>query len=513
MNPPLVEPAAAWVTAWPAWVAFGLLVVALALCWREARTRPGWPLVLLLLLATLARLIWIPAWGGHAWDGHEADYLEFFLGLREPTRGGTVLYPAMQWIYFLFGRLVDAPRALLLLSLAFSLLSIAILVSLANRLFGAPAGWIAGLFLALHGNHAFWSSSAYNVMLPFTLGLLSLWAVERLRAGGSPRLALLATSSGALAVACRMESVVFALPALVLLASSRPLRPLRWLPILLAGVLLSACAVLPLVWPGHMPGAGERGLAFPINVGLLLYLAPWDHPIVPALGLLALLPALGLPRAPVLALWALATGTHLVMASFDDYGYRHALPASTALLLLASGVIAALWRWGAGPLRRRLGRAGAAISLLIMLAASVHELRDVALRYYMSDADFSARLPARLPRLTPSDASTCVVIGEDPRISETPGLSHFNLLAPAEAESLRARQGCLSWCLDLQDARWSSRAVRDRALRLSHLYVLAERGVLTQEDTGYECLLLDVGARRRVPVAGFSWLPPPTPIP
>ncbi len=45
------------------------------------------------------------------------------------------------------------------------------------RTAGERPALLAGLLVALYGNHAFWSSSAYNVMLPHALLLVGLAAL------------------------------------------------------------------------------------------------------------------------------------------------------------------------------------------------------------------------------------------------------------------------------------------------------------------------------------------------
>ena len=96
-------------TAWPAGVIAVLLLLAL---WRsrdELRLPKGWGWALLVLLAV--RIVWIPGITGHIYDGHEADYYDLFRGVRLPTRGGTVLYPAMQWLWYGMGAIGSIPSA------------------------------------------------------------------------------------------------------------------------------------------------------------------------------------------------------------------------------------------------------------------------------------------------------------------------------------------------------------------------------------------------------------------
>ena len=219
MTPSIVPPAAAWTTVWPAWVAAVMLLWALVICRRDFLLfQRAWVWgVALALLVVVVRVLWIPAASEHLYDGHEADYLDFFLGGRSPNRGGTVLYPAMQWLYWLAGRVLSGRGWPVVMALLASLASVFFGACLAFRWFGARAGLWTGVLLALYGNHAFWSSSAYNVMIPLALMLASLWGVARLSVRGEPRFALFAAAAGALAVATRLESVLVAVPAVALL--------------------------------------------------------------------------------------------------------------------------------------------------------------------------------------------------------------------------------------------------------------------------------------------------------
>ena len=72
-------------------------------------------------------------------------------------------------------------------------------------------------------------------------------------------------------------------------------------------------------------------------------------------------------------------------------------------------------------------------------------------------------------------------------------------LDPAEEAALRGPSGCLAWCLDVQDWRWSSRGVRDRAIRLARLFPLEPAAVVIDPTSGYSCLMARLGARRQGP--------------
>lgn len=309
----------------------------------------------------------------------------------------------------------------------------------------------------------------------------------------------------ALAVATRLEAGLLALPVafLLLVGSDGPgptLRDRLWvLPPLVLGAVLALLAARPILFPGDLPGAGEHALAFAMHRDLLAYHAPFDT--LPALALVVLGAALAgrdRPRA-TLALVGLAVANHLLMATFDDYGDRHTL---TALWGIA-------WALGAGSASvpgeaRRLGGA-LALGGLLVSASGLGAMRQT---YYGPEEAFLETLQqgelAQLPRHDVSRVASVVApegrcgwIAEDHRIARDPPRSHFNLVDPAEADALRGPDGCLRWCADVQDWRWSSRGVRDRALRVHHLYFAAPVGVVQDAESGFACLVWQLGERRR----------------
>ncbi len=475
-----MTPLAPWQTAWPAGLA---LLLALWGAWGLRRElRPSRWLWAVLVLALVVRCLWIPVWE-HEFDGHEADYLDLLLGHRELTRGGTLLVPVMQWLVWGLGKVLPQPQVLVGVALVGGLVGIGAWVGVLGRLVSPRVGLFAGGVLALWGTHAFWSSSAYHVIHPQALGAVALWALVVLVQGGPPRAAAaLAGGAAALAVAFRPELALLVLVGLPWLALHLPGRVRRWLPPLLLGAALGVAAVALVLWPGEVPGAGERGLSWTANRWLFAYFAPFGSPallLVPGLGLL-----LGLRTRPRVfgPLLVLVIAVHGVAATFDDYGFRHAL---TALPALAAGLgLLSTVRWGWPVL----------VAAGLLLA---HQTQDVATRYYASEDDFAASLDPALPAWPLAALERCALICEDGRVLPAERQrSHFNLLDPEEAEELRQQTGCLLWLVGFQDHRWSSRAVQARVLRLAHLYELQPRGVVNVPDTGYVGLLLEVGSRR-----------------
>ena len=489
-----------------AWGAPALLVVGLAAAlWRARGALPllpegRWPklgALALLALAAAARLVFVPAWWAHRYDGHEAEYYAIFLGERGLGEASTRLYPAMQALWALAGHL--APRveqAPVLLSVAISLLGGLWLARATGWLFGPRAGWITAVLLAAHPAAAAWAGSAYNVIAPSALIALSLAAIAavEVRPESAARLGWVAGLAFGLAIACRVEVGVFGVTLLGLaLVSSGGLARLG--PPLAAGAALGALATAPLL-VGGAPGDGEREVALNMN---LLWFDPygaWGSGAgLVLLGLAAALACWSAPRRAVpLAIGVIAI--HAVMSCFDDFGERHALLALPGLLMLLSAAGVSLgWRSLALP--------------LVALGFLAPDLVSLRWRYAGSEQAFAAllrrppyaELPVRTLRRpamsgrSPVDPN-CGWISEDERVSTPPLSSHFNLWDPAEAESLRGAGGCLHWCLDANDWRWDSRSVRDRAMRVAHLYEITPIAVVEEPSSGYACLVMEIGQRR-----------------
>lgn len=490
-----VAPLEPWQTVWPALPA---LLMALWGGWglRRELGLDRWSVVVL-VLALAVRALWVPL-HRHEFDGHEAEYRDLFLGVRAVGRGGTLLYPAMQWLYAGLGIVLDDPRWLIVLSTACSLLGIAAGMGATRRLWGPGPALAAGLLMALWGDAVFWSSSAYNVILPHTLLAVGLWALAVLIDGARPGPAgALAGGAFALAVATRVEGALVAPSALLMLALYRPPAPGRWAPGLVLGGVLGAVAMALVLSAGEAPGADARAASFWMNLGIFAYFAPFDAPITwPALIVGA---AIALVERPKLAvpLLLLIPGIHLTSATFDDYGARHLLNVGFGLGVAAGGLAARRW---AAPLA------------LLLFVPMMQDLSDLRRRYYASEEAFAAALDPALPKIDVNDLPACALIVEDFRVvPEDEQRSHFNLLDAAEAEALRAEGGgCLWWLYGVQDHRLSSRAVRDRAIRTMLLYETRPVAVVIDPERGYVGLTMEIGKRRALPLVP-AWSPVESP--
>lgn len=483
----------------PALALLGLLGAVAA---SRAEILPRFPLdrraqlgiAALAVAAAVVRLAVVPAWTRHGYDGHEAEYLRLFQGDRAPDAGSTALYPAMQAMWWGLGHLLPhSERIPVLIAVAVSLLSIALLAHAIATLATPTTGWIAAALLVLHPAHAAWSSSAYNVIFPFALGSLALWAAARRRGAADAAqlpLGLLAGAALALTVATRVEAILWAVP---LLLDPRAARARGGLWPVFGGLALGIASALPLLLESDLPGAGEHTLAFQMNSLWFALYGPW--PILVLLAAGAVIAWFRWPGVTAVAV-VLAVSNHLLLSTFDDFGERHTLTALPAeLWVLAAG----------GEALRRWGRAIPALAAVLFLVG----LADLWGRYYGSDDAFEAALAhgawARLPRVIAlaGDHSPrgplgdgCGWVGPDPRNPGDPQNSLFNLWNSDEADALREATGCLRWCADAEDWRWSSRGERDRALRLDHLYALHPYAVVEEPRSGYTCLAMEVGHRR-----------------
>lgn len=498
---------APWQTVAPAAAALGLAGIGFAVGgWRVLTPRRAelGGVAAVFVLALLWRALALPV-ERHLYDGHEAEYYDIFRGVRPVGRGGTLLYPLMQWGWWLAGiALPRHPATPLVVSAVVGAATAAGVALLGQRLAGRRAGALVGLLLALDPSHSAWSLSAYNIVFPLAAGVVALAAAGP-PAGASPGArAALGLGAAGVAVGLRLDVVVLPLVAAgwALLGPGTSGGP-RWgarVGVLTGGVVLLACVVGPILFPGGVPGEGERLAMLRLQAG---WLAPYGGParvvVWLAWGALALVAA---PRWAVPGLAGLLLH-HVLLATFDDLGERHALPA--VLMGLGLGAVAL----GARP---RL--AGAGVGLLVVL--SLGDWWGLRSRFYASEEAFAERLAAppwgALPRvgLAEARAPGCAWVAEDHRAVAEPPLSHFNLLDGAEFEALSARFGCVRWCVELEDHRWSSRGVRDRAIRTASLYAGGPVAVVEDPPSGYACLLMELTARRE-PLVGRTG--PDLPLP
>ncbi|MFH1468920.1 MAG: hypothetical protein ABIO70_31330 [Pseudomonadota bacterium] len=431
---------------------------------RHGAAPLGW--VGLLGLALAVRAVWLPACTRHGWEGHEAEYLQAFQGTWQGGWSSRVM-PLLGWLYRGLGLLTQAEGALVALSMAASLLAMAALVSLVRRAGGALSGWLAGGLVALYGNHAFWSSSAYNVILPHALLLGGLALL-----GGAGRGRTLASGLclGA-AVGGRVELAAL-LPAALPLLHGQP-----WSRRVLWAVAVAAVA-LPALLPLASGGAHPAGIWAEIlpsleqNLWPPLFLAPWDRPVPLALALT--LAAVGLRRRshtawPLVLLLVLG---QLSAACFADSGFRHALTAGVALCGLQALGLAAMLAWARehGGRARLLFGIGAAVGLAGVLLPLLADTAALARRYYAPAEQLIAELSAAAPGpWDPAAAVGCRTLITSP--TRQPGED-----GPLE---VARGHGCWLWEEDWQHRRWTSLGVHDRAVRVKRLFAPIPLGLRT----------------------------------
>ncbi len=318
------------------------------------------------IFALWVRVGWVPI-ERHRFDGHEAELLQAFLG--QSPAWSTRVQPAAAILYSGLGSVISDPRALIALQLLSGLACVGLAGIWASREWGAKAGWWTALLLTLTPAQAFWSSSAYPVILPLAF-LMGALVVRGWR--------------GALlyAIACALRPDLAALAPAVGLLGGWKLTP----------GALGALAVAPVI--DTAPALRPFLETLPVNLPLTAYMGP--------LGTIAggLLVALAVQKTHW-RLLAAAAWVHLVGSLFDDYGTRHALFGGVCLtVLVAQG---RGWRQWLAP----------AAAILLSLGVS-----DMAHWYYADATRFAATLPVLPP--PPPD---CEELLDDPLAAS----SHWNL--------------------------------------------------------------------------------------
>ena len=363
----------------------------------------------ILLLAVFVRTRWIPL-ARHRFDGHEADYLAVFQGAE--WEGTTRLYPVLAGFYAGLGALFDDGNVLLVVNIAAGVGTVVAVGWVVQQRYGEWPGVAAGLLLALSPEHAAWSMSAYNVAIP------QLLAVSACAVGATDHRVRrwLGVPLYALACTMRMELALLAPVVGVLGGWRTALGALGGL----AGLGVADTA----------PAMRDLRTVLPVNLQLIAFLGP------------CVLPAALSASRRTLDLFGAALLVHIVGACFDDYGARHALLGTVALVAVVAGV----------PDRRFY----LVVPLAVVLSAvSVHGLSE---RYYASAEDFAATLDELPP---PPD---CGEVLDDP----LDDASHWN----------RPWPDAPCWGEEHIHHAWTSRGLQDRALRMHTAYVLEPLGVL-----------------------------------
>jgi len=423
--------------------------------------------------------------------GHEATYLDCFTGASPPGNEfgweAYVTYPLVRWIYWALGGVFGRDGFLppLLFNVVCRGLGVFVGGWLAAVLVRKPAAGIAAAgLLAAHSVHAFWGAALYNVALPHLLVqgcvLLALLAWRT----GSVATFCAAAATGSLVVAGRVEWGLLAPCLAVLLAGLGPrwgrhgsvARPAFWLaPLGIAG----AFAVTLFLGEGQLTEqGGYHGVAGYLETiahqaGILAVFEPLDRPWGLAA---AVFGAWAWGRAEggrvVAAVLGFGLLSHLGLATFNDYSFRHALLPGLGLVWLL-----------AGALHHRAG--GLAVGAGVL--AGLLGLGTTADRYYASPEEFEAGYEgfARNAEVSAAEveASGCYLITDNERLWEM-GLagSHFNLMIPGEAVKRWRHHGCITWLYDAPNWRHDGLAVRVRGVKLRHWFDWEEIGWTRFED-------------------------------
>ena len=284
------------------------------------------------------------------------------------------MIPGMQWLWWMLGHVLPAwPKLPVVLMSAAGVASVGLVGGTFGLLGGRLAGTIAALVVLVNPAHAAWSSSAYNVILPFFFCAMAMfsaaWCTRQDSVSFSMKLWV--GSSLALAVALRMDTGMTALlVAAWLLTQGRSggvLQRLRsWMPAGALTVVMAGACIWPLIWPGGLPGDGERSVAIFNNITFLDVYGPFSGE--PGLALMLLAGIVVARERAVLALTLVgfAAAHHVMMASFDDFGERHALVALPAIAGLSVWPRATSLAWArrGRPGLERGGNGGSERSLL-----------------------------------------------------------------------------------------------------------------------------------------------------
>ena len=122
----------------------------------------------------ILRLVYLPL-DSQDVVGHSVQYLDVFRG-QFPTIGDSTFYPALQIVWFLFGK-VSFWSSILGHSVQFlgvvSILWLSIQIESPDSGDNSEVKWLSMVWLLVLPEHVFWSHSMYNVMFPFSMLALS----------------------------------------------------------------------------------------------------------------------------------------------------------------------------------------------------------------------------------------------------------------------------------------------------------------------------------------------------
>ena len=183
---------------------------------------------------------------------------------------------------------------------------------------------------------------------------------------------------------------------------------------------------------------------------------------------------------------------HVGLATFNDYGFRHAMLPGASLLASAAMVSLLLERRGAL-------RLVALVGLAIVAITSGVALVETSGRFFATEEAFFERAEGfegdPIPSETLEDGS-CYLITDNERLWSM-GLagSHFNLMDPGEAVTrYRAHDGCILWLFDMSQWRWDSLVARARAQKLRYWFEWERIGWVGFEQDGMNAVVYRMAA-------------------
>lgn len=381
--------------------------------------------------------------------GHSTQYISVFNG-EMPNGGDTSFYPMMQIIWWLLGWVSPDFLPSYVWSLLAGSLSVVLLGRHKQQWHLAVLCWFS-----LWPLHWLWSFSAYNVIWPFLFLTIATQMLQEQRWLGLG-------AAFSLAIGCRVESAM--LWPLFWFVGWNMESHLSWHKLLSAMVLSLIPIVAMLQFP--VPGEGEIQLSWYLNWNFFGLYQEFGFAV---LALVLTGTILG-NSTRYLGLFTMLCLFHVLMMGFNDWSSRHVLPLGLLVYWL--------WNW-----MKSEQVTGQLVLGGLLLLNNFVALGTERQTFYASAEEFESHFSKSLEMKDANIGNCAWVVEEEVFLLEhRPVLSHFNLLHPSEVQEYIQQYGCIQWCQTYQDWRWTELDVRDRALRLNHLYHWKFDGWFRRDD-------------------------------
>ena len=387
--------------------------------------------------------------------GHESFYFELSLGVQSLQAHDTLHYPSQQVLWW-FAHFLPIHDFIPVLPLVISAL-VPIIFSLICNYDSSPKRFLPAILWSLTlPSFLDWSCSFYNIVPPLLFALLFVLGLQK----NNMKLSMI---SGLLMLGGRIEWVVV-VPFIFCSSLCKKKQGI------LTTLLLLWLCLLIFIFDQDIPGEGERWQAFIINLPILSYLEIYSN-----IGFLLLCASLfyrqtlSLRSSISLISWCIAV--HFLMSSFNDYGSRHIFPIWFVIgfIIIRSENI-----WFAAVLLHIIG---------VFQHHKIHYASHDIWKNHLTQFSSSKKLSL-------SEAGNCARIAESDFFKQKPTLSHFNLYSIDEYNRLQESFGCVHWCLEYEQWRWTSLGVSDRNSRINEMYNTRIIGTLEQEEQS--CVLYEV---------------------